>query len=99
VALSTCFSRILLKKSPYCKWPSGPYISLSRGLVGSLFREKIGEIADIFKKNLVIKRTQSENMIRASVVFGKGPQRIEEEDKAGHLCNSFFSPGPLCLLS
>ncbi len=35
----------------------------------SLFREKIGEIADIFKKNLVIKRTQSENMIRASVVF------------------------------
>jgi hypothetical protein len=36
----------------------------------SLFGEKIGEIADIFKKNLVIiKRRQSENMSRASVVF------------------------------
>jgi hypothetical protein len=41
-------------------WPVYLRVQGSRG---SLFREKIGEIADIFTKNRVIKRTQSENMI------------------------------------
>jgi hypothetical protein len=67
-----------------------------QGFKGSLYREKIGGVADIFKKNLVIKRTQSENMIRASIVFttvlpnmeAREHRELKRRIRAAHLCAS-----------